>query len=460
MAHTHDHDHDHDHDHHGHDHDHDHDHGHHHHHHDEPERQFAVSVASPSQTKRVLSFQVPVEEMEKERAAVLAELRRELRIPGFRKGKVPPGYIEKNYADMIATDAVRNMLPVVYEQGLAREHLHPLGDPAFQNVEFADGALKFEAAIEVRPEVVLQGYDRLSVESAKREVADQDVDAAVATLRERFAVYEKADRPATAADTVVLDYVPLDASGAPEEKARVTGYAVSLASDSLLDEFRTGLVGMKAGDETTITVVYPADFGDADLAGTSRTFSVRLAEVKDKLLPELDDAFATRIDPASKSLLDLRLKIRKELDAEEESRFRRDIDEKVIDAVIANNPFEVPEVMIANYLESLVEEDQRHRGGAADEARAAEIRQLFRQAAERAIRRYFILDALKRQESLTVTAADMDERIRAMAQHVGRSEEDVRRALEQPGRRRGLESDLLDEKALAFLRERTTVKPA
>jgi trigger factor len=408
----------------------------------------------------VLSFQVPAEEMEKERTAVLAELRRELRIPGFRKGKVPAAYIEKNYADVIATDAVRNMLPVVYEQGLARERLHPLGDPTFQNVEFAEGGLKFEAAIEIRPELVLKGYDRISVEAGRREVADQDVENAVGTLRERFAVYETANRPATSTDTVVLEYVPLDANGAPEEAARVKDYAVSLASEALLDEFRVGLVGMKTGDEKTITVVYPADFGASELAGTSRSFSVRLAEVKEKLLPELDDAFATRIDPSSASLLDLRLKIRKELEAEEETRFKRDVDDKVMDAVIANNEFEVPEVMIVNYLESLVEEDQRHHGGTADEARAAEIRQLFRPAAERAIRRYFILDALKRQESLAVTAADMDARIRAMAQHVGRSEEDVRRALEQPGRRRGLESDLLDEKAMAFLRERTTVKPA
>lgn len=398
--------------------------------------------------------------MEKEREAVRAEVRRELRIPGFRKGKVPPGYIEKNYADVIATDAVRNMLPVVYEQGLARERLHPLGDPTFQNVEFADGGLRFEAAIEVRPDVVLKGYDRISVESARRDVTDQDVEGAMAALRERFAVYETVDRPATPADTVAIDYVPLDASGAPEEKARVTGYTVSLASDNLLDEFRTGLAGMKAGDEKNIAVAYPADFGDPDLAGTSRTFAVRLAEVKEKLLPEPDDAFAKRVDPTSATLLDLRLRIRKELGAEEETRFKRDVDEKIIDAVIAGNPFEVPEVMIANYLESLVEEDQRHRGGAADETRAGEIRQLFRASAERAIRRYFILDAIKRQESLAVTAADMDERIRAMAQHVGRSEEDVRRALEQPGRRRGLESDLLDEKAMAFLRERTTVKSA
>jgi trigger factor len=114
--------------------------------------------------------------------------------------------------------------------------------------------------------------------------------------------------------------------------------------------------------------------------------------------------------------------------------------------------------MVENYLESLVEEDRRHRGGAGDEEREREIRQLFRDSAERTIRRYFVLDAVKRQEGIAVTAADMDERVRRMAEHLGRPEEDVRRALEQPGRRRGFENDLLDEKAMAFLRERAAVK--
>lgn len=456
MAHTHDHDHGHDHGH-GYDHDHDHDHGHHHHP-GEPERQFAVSVASPSQTKRVLSFQVPAEEMEKERAAVLAELRRELRIPGFRKGKVPPGFIEKNYADVIQTDAVRNMLPVVYEQGLGRERLHPLGEPRFENVAFADGGLKFDATIEVRPDVVLKGYDRVGVEAAMRTIADEDVDRAIASVREQLAVFEAVQRPATPSDTVVIDYVPLDDAGEPDEKSRAKGYPVALASESLLEEFRAGLVGMAAGDEKEIRAVYPADFGDVALAGKARTFRVRMVEVKEKLLPEVDDAFAKRVDPTSAGLLELRLRIRKELEAEEERRHRRDVDDKIVDAIIAANPFEVPEVMVDNYLESLAEEDRRHRSGKADENREREIRELFRDSAMRMIKRYFILDAVKRQEKLEVTAAEVAERVRGMAQHLGRPEEDVRRALEQPGRRRGLESDLLDEKAMAFLRERAVVK--
>jgi len=206
-------------------------------------------------------------------------------------------------------------------------------------------------------------------------------------------------------------------------------------------------------------VVYPADFGDAELAGSKRSFAVRVTEVKEKLLPEADDNFAKRIDPQVASLLELRLRIREQLKAEEESRYRREVDEKIIDSVIASNPFEVPEVMVQNYLDSLIEEDRRQRETDADDAaRDQAIRESYRGAAERAIRRYFILDAVRRQEGLTVSREEMDQRISAIAQQIGKPEPEVRALLGQGRRRANLESDVLDEKAMALLRERTEVK--
>jgi trigger factor len=397
--------------------------------------------------------------MEKERAEVLAGYRRELRIPGFRKGKVPLGYIEKNFGDAIHTDAVRNLLPAVFEQALHQERLFPLGEPRFEKVEFPDGGLSFEAHIEVRPDIQLKGYDRLAVEATRREIADGDVEEMVTHLRERTAVFSKVDRPATADDYVVLNYVPLSESGEPEEQNRVKDYPVSLSSENLLDEFRTGLVGAAAGDEKTIAVVYPADFGDEELAGTKRSFHVHVAEVKEKLLPEADDNFAKRIDPQVATLLELRLRIREQLNVEEESRYRRDVDEKIIDAVIAANPFEVPEVMVENYLASVIEEDRRQRDKGADhEARDRAIREGYREVALRTIRRYFILDAIRRQENVAVTRAEVDERIRDIAARVGKPEPEIRALMDQGRRRASLESDMLDEKSMSFLRDRTSVK--
>ena len=467
--HNHEHNHEHDHHHghahddgheheHEHGHDHDHHHGHDHEHDHEPERAFSVAVTSPSPTRRVLSIQIPADELEKERSRVLSEYRREMRVPGFRKGKVPAGYIQKNYADSIHTDAVRNLLPAVFEQALQEQRLFPLGDPHFDKVEFPEGGLSFEAHIEVRPDIDLKGYDRLSVEATRRETADGDVDEMVAHLRERLAVFSTVDRAATATDYVVLDYVPLSEGGEPEEQHRVKDYPVSLASENLLVEFRNGLAGARAGDEKTIAVVYPPDFGDSELAGTKRSFRVRVTEVKEKLLPEADDNFARRIDPQVASLLELRLRIREQLAAEEESRYRREVDEKIIDSVMAANPFEVPEVMVQNYLDSLVEEDRRQRDGSADhESRDRAIRESYRGAAERAIRRYFVLDAIRRQEGIRVSREEVDQRIRIIAEEIGKPEAEVRSLLEQGHRRANLENDMLDEKAMALLRERTAV---
>jgi trigger factor len=397
--------------------------------------------------------------MDKERADVLAGLRRDLRIPGFRKGKVPVGIIQKHYADVIQSDAVRNLLPAVFEQALEREHLFPLGDPRFENVRFEEGGVAFDVRIDVRPEIKLKGYTGITVELKRQPVEDADVNQAVETLRERLAVFEKVDRPALASDYLVIDYVPLTAAGEPEEKSRVKGYPVSLASDGLLAEFRTELLGAKAGDEKEIRVVYPSDFGDEALAGTSRTFRVKVNEVKEKMLPEIDDNFARRIDETAAGLLELRLRIRQQLEAEEEARHRQAVDEKIMDAILAANPFEVPEAMVENYLASLVAEDKRQRGPVADEeARATEVRRAFRASAERMIRRYFVLDAVKRQENLAVSEAEVDERLRAVAERLGKPEAEVRSHMAGARQRRGLESDLLDEKTMGFLRERATVR--
>jgi trigger factor len=449
------------HDHPDHAHDHDHDHEHHHHHHHGPERAFTVTVATPSQTRRVLSIQVPAEELEKEQAAVLQEMRRQIRVPGFRKGKVPPGFIQKNYADAIQTDAVRNLLPDVYEQALHKEHLHPLGEPVFENIKLDNGGVTFDVKIDVRPEVKLQGYEKVTVDVPRRTIADQDVDQTVEALRERLAAFDNVSRPATPNDHLVIDYVPLNDDGSPDEKSRANAYPVSLSSDGLLAEFREGLVGMKAGDEKDIRVTYPADFGDERVAGTERSFHVRVAEVKEKLLPELDDNFAKRIDEQAGTLLELKLRIRKQLEAEEESRYRREVDEKIIDAIIDANPFEVPDVMVDNYLDSLVEEDRRHHGQAKpDPAREKEIREMFRGSATRMIQKYFVMDAVRRQEKIELSAEDVDQRVQLLAQGLGKSPEEIRQMVAHPERRRGFESDLVEEKTMRFLRERAVVRPA
>ena len=182
------------------------------------DRKFTVNVSSPGGCKRVLEIHVPEEELERERKAVIRELRRDLRVPGFRKGKVPETYITKNYAGAVESDAVRNLLPVVYEQAVMKEGLHPLGEPNFENLKAGEGdGLRMEAHIEVRPEVTLEGYKDVRVEAAREEVTDERVNATLKQMREHMATYQDVSREATATDYVVIDYAPYGDDGAPDE---------------------------------------------------------------------------------------------------------------------------------------------------------------------------------------------------------------------------------------------------
>jgi trigger factor len=425
-------------------------------------RKFTVTVSEEGDCKRVLSLEIPEDEVARERERVTRELQRELKVPGLRKGKVPLDYVKKNYAEMIQGDAVRNLLPEAYEEAVRQEGLHPLGDPSFDNFEADEGkGIRGDAIIEVRPDVKISGYDEVEVEASQKEIGDGDVTKTLEDLRERLAEYRPTDREAQSSDYLTIDYAPYLEAGELDEKARQTNYPVELSSENLFEEFKVGLVGMRSGDEKDIEVKYPDDFVDKELAGARKRFHVKVAEVKEKLLPDVDDAFAKRLNDQVDSLDDLKGRIKKDLEAEEDHRYKHDVEEKVIDRLIGENPFEVPVVMVENYLASVLEEDRRRRPNVPDETkRVAEVRELFREAAVRSIKKYFIMDAVGKQEGLEVGEEEVEARIASMAEDSGRSPEEVKEYFGHPERRRSLESELLDRKVMELLRGNARVKDA
>jgi trigger factor len=427
-----------------------------------PERKFAVTVRSEGQCKRILSIDIPEAEVERERERITAKLRRDLKVPGFRKGKIPLAYVKKNYAHAIQGDAVQNLLPGVYEDAVVSKGLHPLGEPHFDNLRAEPGSgIQADATIEVRPEVEIKGYRDVTVLVERREITDADVASTLNDLRERLASLETVDREARSSDYVTIDYAPYLESGAVDEKARQRNYPVELSSESLFEEFRVGLVGRKAGDETELTVKYPDDFTDREFAGRTRRFQVKVLDVKEKLLPEIDDAFAKRINDEVASLGELKSKIREDLVHEEKHRFEHEVEEKVIDQVIAHNPFEVPGVMVENYIASIVEEDRRRRPRERDEAkRTREIHDLFHDAAVRTIKKYFIMDAIRKQENIDAETSEVEAKIQSIADDAGKPFDEVKDYFAHPERNRRLKGDLIDAKVLALLRGGARIKDA
>jgi len=238
-------------------------------------------------------------------------------------------------------------------------------------------------------------------------------------------------------------------------------YPVDLSSGSLFPEFQEGLLGMRIGDDKRITVEYPENFPDKKRAGTRTTFHVSLREIKEKVLPDIDDEFAKKIGEDIENLDALKERIHKDLVEEEEKRFDREIEEKMIDRIIENNPFEVPDIMVENFLTSLIEEDRKKRPRvASEEEREREIRKIFREAAVRNVKKYFILLALKKEKDFSVAAEEVDDKIRQIVESSGDQAEEVRTYFKQKKPRNNLESQLEDEKVFRFLRENAVLKGA
>jgi trigger factor len=424
------------------------------------DKNFTVRVDEDGQCRRTLTLGVSDAALQAEKKRLTRKLQSDLQVPGFRKGKVPASYVEKNFAGAVEADAVQNLLARAYEEAIVGQNLRPLAEPRFEEPKTENGeGISVKAHIEVKPEIQLDQYAGVAVQVEKREIADEQVDAMLDSLRENMATYRTVERPAEPDDYVLIDFAPYLESGELDEQARQRNYGVTLESDGLLPEFKTGLQGMKAGDHKEILVRYPEDFSDKQLAGTAKSFHVTMTEVKEKLLPEMDDAFAGAVSSEVGSLEELRRRIREDLQREEDERQAQDVQEKIIDKIIENNPFEVPDAMVENYLTSIVEEDRRRRPNVASEdERDIQVRQMFREPATRMVKRYLIMEAVVRQEGLSVSEEELAQKVDSLAKGAGRPLEEVQKLFRDPKRRRDLENELVDRKVLDFLREKADVK--
>lgn len=425
------------------------------------ERKFTVNVSSPSDCKRVLSIEIPKEELETAKAAVVTELRKDLRVPGFRKGKVPAKYVESNYAEVIHGDAVRNLLPEVYEAALTQEGISPVGEPKFENVKAEPGTdLTVDIEVEVRPDVEIKGYQGLAVRVEKKDIDDDAVNHALEHLQERMTQFEAVERPIEAGDMVMVDYAPMLDDGSLDEKQLAKGYPIDTGGENILPEFREGLIGLKVDEQKDLSVKYPDDFPEEALAGQSKTFGVTVREVKAKRVPPLDDEFAKNVGEQFPDMESLRAQIKEDLLKDEEKRYIHEAEEKILDGLIEKNSFDVPQAMVNNYLASVLEEDRKRRPQVPDEAeREREVREHFKDAAVRTVKKFIIMEAVRDQESLDAEESEVEAKIAELSGDGERSAE-IRQYFQDPRHRRGIRSEMVDQKVLKFLRESADIKVA
>ncbi|MCW3020176.1 MAG: tig [Solirubrobacterales bacterium] len=422
-----------------------------------------------------LQVQVPAGEVEGRLERKARQLGRELKLPGFRRGKVPaPLVIQRIGRDVVLEEAVRDTLSSWYSDAIESAGIVPVGDPQLDLGELPPQgqALEFSIEIGVLPKAELGQYKGLEVGRREPEVADDQIQQEIDAMRERLARLQTADRAAAAGDFVVVDYVgslasePADGEGSEGAEPKWEPFAggegrdqlVELGAGNLIPGFEEGLLGAVAGETRTVALTFPADYGSQELAGRDTSFQITVKEVKQKELPDLDDDFA--VDAGFDDLQELREDIRKRLLELDEQRIESEFRQAALDAAVAAARVAVtPELVKARAREmwERMLHSLSHRGIQREAylqvvgREEADILAEMEPEADVALRREAVITAVVAAESIDPPEEDLLEAVASTAEREGLEPQKLLDELRRAGRIDEVREDLAAREAIGLI---------
>ena len=418
-----------------------------------------VAVEEIGACKRRLHVEEGPEVVQDAWEKAFKRVQKEARLPGFRKGKVPAGMIKLHFADDVRKEVARHLIPDVYRQALQETKLRPVEEPDLKEVTLEEGApLKFEAMVEIKPAIALGQYAGLSVTHAPKPFEEREVDEALEHLREQHAEFRTVERPADVHDLVIMDYtLTPDGMDARTE----TGYGFLIGSGAVMPEVEEAVIGLTAGGERTTHVRFPDNHRTEALRGKAGEAKVKVTEVKEKVLPALDDGLAKTVGQFD-TLDALKEGVRKGLQSRRDAENRQALEDAVTEAVLAGHPVEVPEALVLRQVGHLIEhtrERVRRQGMDPDKLPwdYGKLLEELKPGAEKAVRRALVLEAIAEKEGLIPTDADVDAEVEKIAVANNRPVPAVRRVMQDSGDLDGLRHSLRETRTLQFLISKSTV---
>jgi trigger factor len=418
-----------------------------------------VDVEEMEACKRRLSVEAPSEVVQRAWEAAFGRVQKQARLPGFRRGHVPRNLVRLHFADDVRREVAQRLIPEVYRQALEETRIEPLDEPRLDDVRLEEGApLTFKAVVEVKPSIRLGEYRELRVRHTPAVARADEVDEALTRMREAHAEFRAVDRAPAPGDLVIIDYT-LTPEGL--EPAQETGYAFIVGDGAVMPEIDEAVVGMIVGTEREVRVHFAADHRREDLRGRAGSARVKLSEVKERVVPPLDDEFAKSVGDFA-NLDALRAEVSRQLDAKRERDDRRALEDAVVDALLAQHEIPVPEAMTMRHIAHTVESTrERMRRQGIDPDRVPwdynKLVEELRPGAEKAVRRALLLDAIAEAEGLAPSEAEVDAEIAAVAAQTQRSPAAVRGMMEKSGDLEAVRYRLREARALELVIQHATI---
>ena len=414
--------------------------------------QLQIDVQERERWRRTLSVTVPAEIVRQERDRAVKRLAGRIRLPGFRKGKVPASVVEKQYGSTLQKETLDRVIGEAYRGALTERSLQPISEAEVETVDYTpEQDLIFRVSFDVRPEIDLSQLGGFKIERPHIPVVDAEVDQVMARLRDQAGVWTLAADPGPAldGDLVTVRIVRLGADGEPEGEGQ--GYQLIVGEGDAIPDVEAAIQTLDPGSTGDFTVRFPDDFPNPERRGEEQWLRIRVLDRRTKELPALDDTFARSVGEFE-SLEALRARVRADL--AEEARVHADsvATVRLLDAILEANPFEVPHSMVERYIESVLGDT-----GKADPQEIEQAHAEIRPDAELGVKRMMLIGQVADLHGLHATNEDLSARIGEMAERAGVTPAQTRAQLEKADRLAGLERELTDRRVFAFLREQSEI---
>ncbi|MGV1099275.1 trigger factor [Thiovibrio sp. JS02] len=424
--------------------------------------QINVEDVSPLTKKMVVTL--PGEQVGRELETAYKKLSSEANLKGFRKGKVPRKVLEKNYGPKVEYDVAEKLIQESYFDALEKSRLDAVVHPDIRDQKFGeDGSFTYTAEVDVRPQFDLNEYKGVEIEQVEAVVGEEEIAAELETLRKQMAPLQSvADRAIADGDMAIIDFQGYH-NGNVIKQVVGENYSIDVGSGQFGKEFEGKLVGLKKGDEASQEIDFPENFANPILAGKKVEFKINVKDVKERVLPELNDDFAREVGEEFKTLADLKAHIsEKRLQAKKDAQ-RSELTDRLMKALIEKHDFEVPPRLVTYEVNAMIKDLQENleRQGVTLEAAGFSKDKLVEQyklAAEARVKGDFILKKVAEKEALKLENEDIDKGFQRISQQYNMPVSEVKKYFSNRDDLLPFMAELLNEKILTFLLDAARVK--
>ena len=407
-----------------------------------------------------LTIELEPQEVEEAMAESYKRLSKRANIPGFRKGKAPPAILERYLGrDSVLEDALNHQLPKVYEKAIEEQQIEAIAQPEIELIQTEP--VIFKAKVPLVPVVQLGNYQNVKMKPEPVKVTDVNVKEVIEQLRHQNATWESVDRAVEFGDLAIFN-IDSQVDGATFFNREGVQYLVLQDSISPAPGFAKELTGMNKGEEKNFNIKLPEDYPRDEFAGKEAHFTVKILEVKQEILPELNDEFAAQLGPEIKNMAALKEEVSSNLKLRAEAKARADFEEKVVDAVVSSSQVEFPPVLMETEIHRMLNEQARQfeRQGVNLEEylksinkTEAELHEELHPVATKRVTQSLVLGKVAEAEEVEVSEKEIDEEIETMLKNATDKKDELQRALNAPQSRGSIRQILLTRKTVDRLVE-------